>query len=222
MKITRRIGMLLSTAMVALLGVCSVQAQTVIVDPGGTNATAIRNLDVDGMLFDVDFVFGDAETVYGGRPPTFDFNSGADAIAAVDAATAALNGVPTVETVGQSIESAFFNVGYEWDVPIVAFVGSSYDQDTDTWSNTGSDFINDGSESSYAVFTEVSVAPTLDIAASGPNEITVSWTPDTPGFVLQESTNLTTNVWINASSGTTNPITLPAIQDAMFYRVVNP
>jgi hypothetical protein len=44
----------------------------------------------------------------------------------------------------------------------------------------------------------------------------------TLGCLLQESTNLTTNVWMNASSGSTNPITLPAIQDAMLYRVVNP
>jgi hypothetical protein len=78
---------------------------------------------------------------------------------------------------------------------------------------------NTASERVIEAHAYLSWSPLLDIAVSGTNEVTISWTPDTPGFVLQESTNLTTNVWVNASSGTNNPAVLPADETATMFRL---
>lgn len=51
-------------------------------------------------------------------------------------------------------------------------------------------------------------APVLTIAASSPGQVALSWTPPPPGFVLQESLNLSPTGWSNAPSGETNPITV--------------
>jgi hypothetical protein len=64
-------------------------------------------------------------------------------------------------------------------------------------------------------------APTLTIVRTPPTQATISWTPATPGFVLQEKTNLTSGNWSNSPSGSTNPITVPATLPAKFYRLSN-
>jgi hypothetical protein len=50
----------------------------------------------------------------------------------------------------------------------------------------------------------------------------VSWTPDTPGFVLQESVSLAPSAWTNSISGSTNPIVVPATVPTKFYRLFKP
>jgi hypothetical protein len=62
----------------------------------------------------------------------------------------------------------------------------------------------------------------LDITRAVPGEVTISWTPATPGFVLQERLSLTAGVWTNAPSGATNPVTVPAALPARFYRLFKP
>jgi hypothetical protein len=57
---------------------------------------------------------------------------------------------------------------------------------------------------------------------SAPQQVTISWTPATPGFVLQERTNLTLGPWTNSPSGATNPVTVPATLPAKFYRLFKP
>src|SRR5882724_2984149 len=64
-------------------------------------------------------------------------------------------------------------------------------------------------------------APTLHIVRSGPN-VTVSWSPATPGFVLQVETDLSIPHWPDAASGATNPITLPASVMTRFFRLHQP
>jgi len=46
-----------------------------------------------------------------------------------------------------------------------------------------------------------------------------SWTPNTPGFVLQQSSSLSAALWTNSPSGSTNPATVPVSQPARFYRL---
>jgi len=62
-------------------------------------------------------------------------------------------------------------------------------------------------------------APTLVIVPAAPGSATISWTPATPGFALQENLNLATTNWVNSPSGTTNPIVVPATAPAKFYRL---
>lgn len=71
------------------------------------------------------------------------------------------------------------------------------------------------------VAVQTSNAPTLSIAPAGAGQATISWTPATPGWVLQESTNLVTG-WANSASGATNPLTVPAISPRKFYRLFKP
>ena len=65
-------------------------------------------------------------------------------------------------------------------------------------------------------------APTLAIIPAAPGWATISWTPPTPGFVLQETTSLAPSNWTNSPSGPTNPITVPAVPPAKFYRLYKP
>ena len=65
-------------------------------------------------------------------------------------------------------------------------------------------------------------APTLAIVPAAPGWAAISWTPSTPGFVLQETTSLAPTNWINSPSGTTNPITIPALLPSKFYRLHQP
>ena len=65
-------------------------------------------------------------------------------------------------------------------------------------------------------------APTLIIARAGPGLATISWTPNTPGFVLQETLSLSPTNWITSPSGGTNPITVPSSLLGKFYRLFKP
>jgi len=69
---------------------------------------------------------------------------------------------------------------------------------------------------------QVAGAPTLSIAAIGPNQARISWSPTTPGFVLQETLRLSPTNWVNSASGATNPIIVPAALPTKFYRLNKP
>lgn len=69
---------------------------------------------------------------------------------------------------------------------------------------------------------QVDGAPTLTITPSAPGFTIISWTPNTPGFVLQETWSLSTANWTNSLSGSTNPVTLPAIVGPKFFRLRKP
>ena len=69
---------------------------------------------------------------------------------------------------------------------------------------------------------QVTGAPTLTITASTPGNATISWSPNTPGFVLQQTSVLSPSNWTNSPSGATNPITVSANTAARFYRLFKP
>lgn len=64
--------------------------------------------------------------------------------------------------------------------------------------------------------------PVLSIAAAAPGQATISWSPATPGFVLQETASLSPANWTNSVSGVTNPIVVPATVPTKFYRLFKP
>ena len=72
------------------------------------------------------------------------------------------------------------------------------------------------------VAVQVEGAPILSIKADAPGFARISWTPNTPGFVLQERADLSTGTWANTPSGATNPITVPATPPVKFYRLFKP
>ena len=63
-------------------------------------------------------------------------------------------------------------------------------------------------------------SPILTIVPSGANQATISWTPTTPGFVLQESTSLAPDSWSDAASGAQNPTTVSTAAGTKFYRLI--
>jgi hypothetical protein len=69
---------------------------------------------------------------------------------------------------------------------------------------------------------QVTNAPTLTIVPALAGQATISWTPATPGYVLQETLSLSPTNWINSVSGSTNPIGVPATLPTKFYRLFKP
>ena len=67
-------------------------------------------------------------------------------------------------------------------------------------------------------------APTLFIANLQNGSVKVTWTPNTPGFVLQEAgmLNPTPIAWTNAPVAYTNGATIPASMQTRFFRLVKP
>lgn len=65
-------------------------------------------------------------------------------------------------------------------------------------------------------------APTLTVAPGAPGQAVISWSPATPGFVLQETTSLENPNWVNSPSGATNPVNVPAAGLGKFYRLRKP
>jgi len=66
-------------------------------------------------------------------------------------------------------------------------------------------------------------SPRLAMTHGGAGQVIISWTPATPGFVLQQCTNLVTGLWINSITGSTNPVTVSATSvPGKYYRVKHP
>jgi hypothetical protein len=69
---------------------------------------------------------------------------------------------------------------------------------------------------------QVTNAPRLTIVPAAPGQGTISWTPNAPGVVLQETWSLSPANWTNSPSGSANPVTVPALPPARFYRLSKP
>ena len=65
-------------------------------------------------------------------------------------------------------------------------------------------------------------APTLKIVPAGAGMARISWSPNTPGLVLQETLSLSPTNWVNSASGTKNPVTVPVPGKGRFYRLFKP
>lgn len=74
----------------------------------------------------------------------------------------------------------------------------------------------------FPTAVQVLGAPTLTIIPASLGEVMISWTPNTPGFLLQETATLEPSDWTNSPSGSANPITLSATFPAKFYRLSKP
>jgi hypothetical protein len=66
------------------------------------------------------------------------------------------------------------------------------------------------------------IVPVLAIAGTGTGTETISWSPNTPGFILQESTNLLSSNWVSSASGTNNPVIITNKTAVKLFRVVHP
>jgi hypothetical protein len=87
---------------------------------------------------------------------------------------------------------------------------------------TGGNFSLTGGFWALPIAVQTLDAPTLQIRRGAPGFAIISWSPATPGFILQQSDNLTTPNWSDAPSGAANPTTLPATPPSTFYRLRKP
>ena len=69
---------------------------------------------------------------------------------------------------------------------------------------------------------QVAGAPTLTAAAGAPGQCVISWSPGTPGDVLQEAASLENPQWSNTAGGATSPVTVGALGLRKFYRLIKP
>ena len=91
--------------------------------------------------------------------------------------------------------------------------GVNGDQTNNSATNSGA---------AYVFGPPLLVPPLLSIVQSGVSQVTLSWTPPTPGFALQESSDIAAMSWSNSPSGETNPITFPAAGQTKFFRLLKP
>jgi hypothetical protein len=73
----------------------------------------------------------------------------------------------------------------------------------------------------FAAEASFAIGPQLSITGSG-TAVTISWAPPTPGFVLQESSDLSPIGWSNSPGGAGHPITIPTAGSARFSRLFKP
>lgn len=64
--------------------------------------------------------------------------------------------------------------------------------------------------------------PRLDFTAITPNQIRISWQPNLPGWVLQESPSLSPEDWVNSPANVTNGATVSIDGKRRFYRLARP
>lgn len=68
----------------------------------------------------------------------------------------------------------------------------------------------------------VALTPKLSITSTLPGEVTLSWSPEITGFILQQNLSLDPATWTNAPSGATRPITVAVVPPRRFFRLFKP
>jgi hypothetical protein len=62
-------------------------------------------------------------------------------------------------------------------------------------------------------------SPRMQISQSASLGVVISWSPNSPACMLQQSGSLSPANWTNAPSGTNNPAVLPAAESTRFFRL---
>jgi hypothetical protein len=78
-----------------------------------------------------------------------------------------------------------------------------------------------GAETSFTLRV-ISEPPVLTIVPAGVGFASISWPPDSHGFVLQETLSLSLTNWVNSPSGTNNPVVFSTTARSRFYRLNKP
>jgi hypothetical protein len=120
----------------------------------GDIANSIDNLEVDGLVYNVQFVHGLGQEVFPDAPLDFDFADIGAAGAAADAVSFALNTVEIVTLVGSSgVTSDTFYIPYDEDPDIFAVESGTYL--APDWVDVAGDVITDKTPEMFAIFNVV-------------------------------------------------------------------
>ncbi len=128
--------------------------------------------------------------------------------------------------VGQSIEITLAGSVHDDGVDITLFLTQALTPTTSASIDlVRSKYEIGGNEFDDGLFLSESIAPTnsiLSVAATPPGFVTLSWEPDLPGCVLQETSSLSPANRTNSASGGPNPVVVPATGPTKFYRLAAP
>ena len=169
MKLKRTVLLLtVVVTMGLLLGASAAQAFEVEVDETGTNATAIRNLEFNGELYDVTFLYSSTDDIWGDEAFDFDdFTVAADAVVAVNDA---LNTVPEVVTVGPESGEQYALPFAQSGIFVDVQVGAQNSTDNE-WVYSGSSYTNVATTNeTYAKFSQVSIVVPAPVPKTGQTE----------------------------------------------------
>jgi hypothetical protein len=86
----------------------------------------------------------------------------------------------------------------------------------------GAHFDSSGGLYGGAAYLIALTPPTLTIASAAAGHTTISWMPNTPGFVLQETELLSPADWTNSLSGPENPTVAPVAPPGRYFRLIKP
>jgi hypothetical protein len=155
-------------ALIFLLGAGAAQGARVI-DIGGT-ALQILDLELDGQIYNVEFIFSNPNNIYGSNPTTsdLDFMSRSDSDAAVDAINGALNLEGDIFSVNES-SSFLYTVPFEVDGQgIVRSVGFQNEANWMRWPDTSNSLVsNAGSYAKFTVVPEPGTALLMGLGLAG-------------------------------------------------------
>jgi len=79
----------------------------------------------------------------------------------------------------------------------------------------------DGSYKGFFISGSISLTNTTLSITPDPSGFVLSWGPELPGYVLQETPSLSSN-WVDSASGSSNSVVVPATAPTMFYRLARP
>lgn len=127
--------------------------------------------------------------------------------------------------IGNSIEIILTNSVHDDGVDITLFLSQPLTPTTSAPLDlTRSKYEIGGNGFHVGGFVSGSISPVeivLNLVPASPGFATLSWEPELPGYVLQETSNLSSN-WMDSASGSTNPIVVPTTAPTMFYRLAKP
>jgi hypothetical protein len=159
---------IVAVALVFVLGAGAAQAARVI-DIGGT-ALRILDLELDGQIYDVEFIFDNANNIYGSNPSTsdLDFMSRSDSDAAVNAINGALNLEGDIHSVNES-SSFLFTVPFVVDGLMMArSVGFKNEANWLRWPDPSDTLVsNAGSYAKFTVVPEPGTALLMGLGLAG-------------------------------------------------------
>lgn len=128
--------------------------------------------------------------------------------------------IPAFSPDGQWVIAAF-NLNGTNGIYAMAADGSGAVQTIFTPPNSGDQIVN-WIGNAFPTTLVSATPPTLTIVAAGSGLATISWTPASPGFVLQESDGLAPANWSNSASGAQNPVIVQTGSATKFYRLLHP
>lgn len=87
---------------------------------------------------------------------------------------------------------------------------------------SGGDYSVVGGFWSLIAASNTQTGPVLTVTLAPEGRVRLAWMPNSPGYVLQETVQLTAPDWKNVADGTTNPRLIPAGFSARYYRLRKP